>query len=774
MGITLTFEINLQSNYHVGAGYGKGFNVDSAILRDADGVPVIRGSALAGLLRGGAYRLLKMEPLEKKYDSKERDKILYRIFGSPAQPKRWHIASARPLKPLPKGSDVQVVQRVRIDPRTHRTAPRKLFSQEEGAANQTFEFTVTCPDADESTLDEAALLVAAARNVRQLGRSRRRGLGECLFRLTKVEGISKTTTDWQDWFLQRFKERWMEGQPAEPKQNRSKWTIEEQGVPTYSGKPVRFRLIVRLDEPLIIARRAPAGQQFEARESIPGTVILGALANEAAQRQNLTDSEMYARFISLFIRGDVMFPTLYPADESEGDIYPTIPAPLGLLTCDVLPFQGQSEGHGLYLGIDGHQKCTHGNCTGKLRPIRDFLPLSDEPPHTYSVRKSAELHIQVDEETGRVKKGQLYGYTVLEAGQYFVGEILCSGEEAWQQLQDMTGIAEKTAMEWRLGKARRRGYGKVTAWLERLDKQPHSWIQLPLAERVPDPSQRLSLTLLTDTIIANRWGQQATGFSEDWLEEVLGLGKVEIQDAFARSRVVDGFNSHLGLPRWRDTALVAGSVVWFTLGEPPDDWAERMKKLERDGIGLRRNEGFGRVAFNHPVYDQRDKLTESNIPLDRAMRLGSRPRTDKFAKQWEETLDGLLPAKVDGRFTVIARWLHTNSNTPPAQLIEHLGFRSVKQGGNIKCEKIEHPENRPKDKILGEPNEELIESIGESEYGARGKDNFFLGDGKEVTHKICEALLKLSEKDKQYYRRGIEILADRIAALAGDKEGGAQ
>jgi CRISPR-associated protein Csx10 len=54
--LLLTFEINLKSNYHIGAGYGKGFNLDSALLREAGGRAIIRGTMLTGLLRDGARR----------------------------------------------------------------------------------------------------------------------------------------------------------------------------------------------------------------------------------------------------------------------------------------------------------------------------------------------------------------------------------------------------------------------------------------------------------------------------------------------------------------------------------------------------------------------------------------------------------------------------------------------------------------------------------------------------------------------------------------------
>jgi CRISPR-associated protein Csx10 len=49
----LTFTLTLKADYHIGAGHGLGSQVDSALLRDGDKVPVIRGSTIEGLLRDG-------------------------------------------------------------------------------------------------------------------------------------------------------------------------------------------------------------------------------------------------------------------------------------------------------------------------------------------------------------------------------------------------------------------------------------------------------------------------------------------------------------------------------------------------------------------------------------------------------------------------------------------------------------------------------------------------------------------------------------------------
>lgn len=738
---TLTFEIILKSNYHIGAGYGMGFNVDSALLRETDGTPVIRGTTLTGLLYGGAFRLLELPPL-KKHD---KDETLKRLFGGPETPKRWQISTARPVKN--HFQDVENVQRVRIDPRTRRAEPRKLFVQEEGAAGQVFCFKITFPANDEAALDDAAFLVAAARYIRQLGRSRRRGLGECVIRLKDASGIDGEKygeTSWEDWFLERFRKSWLEAEPASALSLKFQPMVKE--LTPQKGDLIYVQVIVRLDEPVVIAARGEAGNQYDSLPYIPGNVLLGTLATMAAERRNLADPDEYKKFVSLFLRGGVLFSTLYPAHHPKKNfIYPAMPAPLALQTCSVVPFQGDQGGHGVYTAWDQSDKCP--KCDSRLEPINGFMLLRRLPPHTFTPGQTPELHIHVDEKTGRVKSGQLYGYTVLNAGQYFVGELICFGEEAWNQLQEIAGISEGAPLIWRMGKARRRGYGKVTAWLERRDNGSLVWIQLPLEDRVKDVSQPITMTLLTDTIILNCWGQQVLGFTLDWLEEALGLGKIEILEAFTCARNIDGFNAWLGLPRWRDTALTAGSVVRFKLNSPPKDWKERLQKLEIEGIGVRRNEGFGRVAFNHPIYDNREALTGSGIRLQEPMRPSDSREKDPFITQWEEKLEELLPDTLDSRFATVARWLHVNKHRSPEELCNLL-------------------------KELGQPKGSLVSAIGEEEYGDRSKPNFFLKEGEKAIETILNTLKELKDKNQQDWARGVDHLANWLATLARDKKSG--
>ncbi len=778
MSLKLTFKITLESDYHISAGHGKGALIDSALLRDGDDVPVIRGTTLSGLLRDGLWRLLQMEPLKEKvrdiHDSErycgqyatESDYDLCplcRLFGTPRRPKAWRISSAR-LKTMqepvsgkhqPEG---QTVARARISPRTRRAEPRKLFSQEEGDSRWTFQFTVTWPTDEAGNLDEAALLTAAARNVRQLGRSRRRGQGECLFTLVNVEGtdaitLVKTEADEKDWqtpLLDRFAARWIDGDPASPSKPTASLMVADEPS---GGSPMRIRLFVRTDEPLLIAKRAEAGNQFESLSLITGQVIRGALAWRAARRYDLSDreSKTYTAFVSTFLRNDVLFPDLYPAEFVASALRPTIPAPHDLLTCKVGRFD-----HGLWFATEKMpDACDCGS--GAFTEVGGLVTLSKYAWPRDSLydklERSSEMHIRIDPEKGRVSEGDLFGYVALDVGQYFVGDLICADEAAWKRLQALAHIEPDQPIVLRLGKARHRGYGKVTVWFQvDLDEPEDVWIRESLKDRVDAKQRDLWMTLLTDTIITDRWGRYASGFESGWVSKVLEQKVEKIISAADSTHAVDGFDAKLGLPRWRDIALSAGSTVRVQLTNAPN--LDHLYRLEQRGIGLRRNEGFGRIAFNHPLYHRCEGIT-SDLEFPPVLHPQSTSSSDekRFQDDWENILGDAKFWKEkcqDERFSAVARWLHANRHRLPKDLKTELA-------------------------LMGKLPKDAIELLGgKEEYGKRYElkpeaDQLAKTPGIDLVKQMLTELEEF-EECRRFWPLGIQMLAERIAAAVETKK----
>ncbi len=771
MSIRLEFELTFKSDYHVGAGHGLGLQVDSALLRDPDGVPVIRGTVLAGLLRESLANLLALQPFARQPDCQQ---ILERIFGSPRQLKRWRISSARPAgllipqvrpqKQSTKFMAAQTTTRARINPRTRRVEENKLFTHEDGDGSLRFRFVAECERDDAIAQREAEYIVAAARMLRNLGAGKRRGYGECEIHVVDRNRESDLLTR----LAKRLKGETVHESAPATSHNAPKplHLPADPGNHTY-----RLRVLVRLDEPLLIARRAEAGNQYETLEMIPGSVLRGALAWRITHRHGgFTNSNtaVFNRFVELFFNDTVRFSPLMPVEidldnknnkNNKDNLggYATIIAPRDLVTCELHPGyvdESSDESHGIWSLLDDTNDTKCPICGGKaasvkLKTLDGFITLAGVPRSRHKPNQTIEMHIRIDPNSGRVRTGDLYGYVALEPGQYFVGEITCTNGDVWQELHQMAGLQEGVN-ELKLGKATQRGYGKVSVVFEPIDI-PIFHLQ-DLSERL-DSTDHVRMLLLSDAIVVDQWGRFWRGFDPAWLKRELGLPSnvtVEIDRnaqgellAFSATRAVDAFNNKLGLPRSRDVAIVAGASVRLSFkGIALNVLVEHLKEVENRGIGLRREEGFGRVAFNHPIYRQLEGIDSPMLNLSLLAPAGEITPLTKmldFTQAWVKTLDGAsFDVFADDRFEAVARLLHVS---------RHISVEAIM-------------------------NE--LQTLGEPAALGRDKPNFFATDGKPGIDAI-EKLLGLLvdtlkrwklEQNSQAWRIGLQILAARIAGPA--------
>ncbi|MGH2544509.1 MAG: hypothetical protein ACRDIB_17085, partial [Ardenticatenaceae bacterium] len=185
---------------------------------------------------------------------------------------------------------------------------------------------------------------------------------------------------------------------------------------------------------------------------------------------------------------------------------------------------------------------------------------------------------------------------------------------------------------------------------------------------------------VSPAIVPDPWGRSYQRFEDGWLSEALQLpvsvaeqvggSGDKYQLGFARGRVVDSFNNHIGLPRQRDIALAPGSAVTLKLKVNGSlsmvTLQQRLKEVERAGIGLRRGEGFGRVVFNHPMYAgiARDTIVDIPEPLQLKRQTGktTQAREHRFVRDWSKYLDDKELAwreVCDEKFEGLLREIHT-------------------------------------------------------------------------------------------------------------------
>jgi hypothetical protein len=167
--------------------------------------------------------------------------------------------------------------------------------------------------------------------------------------------------------------------------------------------------------------------------------------------------------------------------------------------------------------------------------------------------------------------------------------------------------------------------GRIAAWSENfvrstagdvLDAELHFVFSLTMP----------SGAILLDDLLRHSWDPSD---AIDWLppmpvvddnRPVLGRdgrevdgGELRCLTAITRQERVRGWNAALGLPRQDEWAVARGSVYAYVFEgdkESRESLLDRLERLQGNGLGLRRSEGFGDVVVSdefHRVYHHQER-----------------------------------------------------------------------------------------------------------------------------------------------------------------------
>lgn len=222
----------------------------------------------------------------------------------------------------------------------------------------------------------------------------------------------------------------------------------------------------------------------------------------------------------------------------------------------------------------------------------------------YKEKRRINIHNFRDRKKGRStdNQGELFRYDALDAGQTFKSVILCEDEDV--TIIQMLLVTEPNL--W-LGGSQSAGYGHTKIFID--PKTLNHWDEVGFSPEDRENNEILSLTLLSDTLLRNEWGQPVADpmLIKQAVEEVLNISLPKPSNIFAGSTLIGGFNRKWGLPLPQVPALAAGSVIIF---EDIEINESQIKQLEAYGIGERREDGFGRIAVNW----LQDEIFQASLP----------------------------------------------------------------------------------------------------------------------------------------------------------------
>ncbi|MFV2088370.1 RAMP superfamily CRISPR-associated protein [Micromonospora sp. LOL_021] len=628
MTLPTTFEITLTflSDWHIGTGQGRLGSIDAEIRRDSDHLPFVPAKTIVGIWRDAcetvadtfdrvgdrpaAWRawvdwLFGTHPPAEEGGSartgKEPTPAVLRV--TPAQAPAWLRDGVRG-KPTLAQAAVVLRPGVKIDDDTGTAADRFLRVEERALRGMRLYAQVsvaaTIPgEPDRLPASAELLLRAGARLVEAVGGRRNRGGGRVAFLLPGArvdgDGPHATVTD------SRLVELLAGGVPADPPPPPPAGPLVE--VHPYDRlHPDRHRVVrvvLRVRTP-VVAVADVLGNVISGHDSIPGTMLLGTVLRRI-QPGPSADGGGRAR-IGL---ADVRVGDAVPAVEDRGDPASVVPArPVPTV------WRRSRKGRG---DTVWNVLCGEPAPEEQAKPMSGWVAPAGAGWRSAEPAKTVSTHAVVDDAQRRptVASGGLFTNLGIAAGTLLCSDIV---------LPEQARLRLEQGEQLRFGRSRKDDFGLVEV-VRVIDPLP-----TPPPPTLTDGQLLVwcvSDILLRDERLAPDPSPQGLARA---LSAALAPASVEATgrpttDAARR----DGFAVAWGRPRSSQVALRAGSVVRLTVIGQLDPAV--LSRLERDGIGERTVEGYGRIRFNPPELSTAvpdvDFTTGATPPTTRATPTGS-------------------------------------------------------------------------------------------------------------------------------------------------------
>ena len=383
---------------------------------------------------------------------------------------------------------------------------------------------------------------------------------------------------------------------------------------------------------------------------IPGSALLGGLA----QAHTLLHPGQTSQFEQFFLKS-VRFGNLYPADsvkwsknENEkahqalnGTGLSVYPLPNTARSCKrfssfkfdagnndnqhgvsdhlfywlLFELSGQTR----IKALETHKDCAHNGCNESMDRIEGFYRRGHNS-NEYGQPKAKEMlrtRTGINRATSTVQQQILYSRTVLAEGSKFWGTVEIDNTAA----DEFLDFAEKVNDDGliRVGNNRTRGLGHVSL---SLTEQPinEATEQTDLISRLQKFNECLQteaktagitlehpfyipITLTADAVLFDHLLRPQTNLTADYLQRVTDLSGVEVVYSNYHVRHVMSWNNLWRLPKADDLALSMGSV--FVLGTnraANDNLYQTLFRLQLNGLGERRTEGFGQLLIANPFH----------------------------------------------------------------------------------------------------------------------------------------------------------------------------
>ena len=557
--ITLEVSMRLVSDAVFGSGYSDAGGADIVVCKDVQGWPYLRGSAWKGLLRESMENLLV-------WSARANEDTLAALMGEAgrncAEDARRVTLTELRLRECPSAPEdcYQTRTFTSLDPMAGTVAAGSLRSAECVCRGLTFVGELECAAKDKDFVTQAL------RGIRWAGTMRSRGFGEVDFAV---------------------RERY-------PDSERSKTALS-------SGHCIRYRL--KLESAALITDLSRSlDNQYETRGYIPGSAVRGlALGTLAAERP-----DWFAAHRKEALSDAVRFLDALPVHGEQAPI----PSFRGF-------YENKAKTEFVFKLTENAEEISKGGL--KPAKIGQFCAVVSDNAGGYvlrywKARTSGATRISQERnasDSGADKDG-MFQTQFLLPGQEFEGYILLDDPNL---AETVGGAIPQTA---HIGADRFAGFGKCTRTLLEVTDTPR-WAEAYGYRDGDTPGETLYMLALSPFAIRDGNGR-IHGFDRNaengsplaQLAEKLGVESLTVEACDTSLAEYGGYNRIWGchLPAVR--MYERGSVFKLRCGGVPS--LEALRKLQAEGIGIRREDGFGQVLFLRETYFDKKTGVRASLP----------------------------------------------------------------------------------------------------------------------------------------------------------------
>ncbi len=340
----------------------------------------------------------------------------------------------------------------------------------------------------------------------------------------------------------------------------------------------KIDVIVETLSPVVLSASSNSTIMTDTRKAIPGTVLRGILAERFIHCRKLgREAHQDESFCRLFFK-NLRFVDANPSKEGQRSF--------------VLPLSMQKEKAKSGKTVSNIQDLLKTvNPEDGYKSFRGQAILKDGKLQTVDLDTSISLHMSRSDETERLvgssQSGKIFNYESIDAGQVFQGSILGEKEDLNALVQSLD--LEDGVMDCQVGRSRYTQYGTC-----RIRFLSAVSLDAPSMKDIRDNGVLLRL----DTAYLPVPGYRGT--ADNLLQAVadaMGSEKFSVLHVYAAAEEVENFVGIWKMKHPRQYGLAAGSV--FLLERRDGTWTEddleRLGNILYQGIGIRREEGFGQL-----------------------------------------------------------------------------------------------------------------------------------------------------------------------------------